>query len=78
MTRRELMDMLEDFATTYLSYSPSASICTNAHLTGYRGKRLIPHNHVSAVLVDFINYVGGRQGLDECLHDYHLKKKLEV
>ncbi|MFC1453672.1 hypothetical protein ACFLQL_00645 [Verrucomicrobiota bacterium] len=74
MTKGELCQLLEDEAKLYLKVI-DMSIKRNGHMYSFKGK--VNKKLAVAVLVDYINYIAGGQGLDLGLLEEHLigKKK---
>jgi len=62
MTKKELLQMLCDYAK---SYCPGAamSIARNNHMNEYQGED-VPQILVDALIVDFVNFVAGEQCMD--------------
>lgn len=72
MTKRELMDMLENIATEVRT-NLSKNMLINSDATG--AKALLSQDIVDAVLVQFFNEVGLYQGLDEGFSLKYLRKE---
>jgi len=62
VTKKDLMDLLEREAKLYRKEGVEDSLLRNRHMHGFRG--IFDPELADAVLVDFINHVGGGQGLD--------------
>lgn len=75
MSKLELLDMLTNIAKEYRSDSLE-SVNRNKHMNECEGMlKISPNNRevVDAILVDFINYIGVRQGVDYALYVKDLK-----
>jgi hypothetical protein len=75
MTNGDLLNMLVDCARRYRSGDVAASLQRNAHMSLYEGQIIDPVV-VDAVLVDFLNYVGSRRGMDLGLYAADLHSAL--
>jgi len=64
--------MLINIVRDYKKEGVLESLKRNKHMSKYNGE-MIKETTIDALLVDFINYVGYRQGLDLGLHIRHLK-----
>ena len=82
MTKKQLLALLESEAKAYRNDALD-SIARNRHMNDFT-RRDIMGLHKSfklferlrdALLVDFINFVGTEQGLDQGLRTEHLQKK---
>jgi hypothetical protein len=75
LSKRDLMNLLEKEAKLY-RLNANDSLRRNGHMNDYamKGREDVPQEIVDALLVDFINYVGTGQGLDEGLYVHNLKK----
>ena len=73
MTREALMDTLVEYLK---EYAPTAneSVLRNSHMNELGTGTEIPQDHIDAVLVDFVNFVGFKQGIDLALYTEDLKK----
>ena len=71
MTKIDLLDMMKKYADEYRE-SANASVKRNKHMNCATGSP-IPQEDVDALLVDFINYVGVKQGVDYALYTNDLK-----
>lgn len=71
MLKGDLMQML---ITNAKAYRPLAgeSVVRNSHMNELSKDEVIPQRHIDAILVDFINYVGFRQGMDLGLYTENL------
>lgn len=72
MTKIELLDMLRKNAENYRG-KVNDSLKRNNHMHTYEGEEL-PQTVIDAILIDFINYIGVRQGIDYALHTSDLKE----
>jgi len=66
MTKRELMDMLENIAKDYVK-TAKISLERNSHMhqATIFDILYLKQNQIDAIIADFINVVGTFQGLDE-------------
>ena len=71
MTKIDLLNMMKKFAVDYRE-SANTSIKRNNHMNNATGAE-IAQEDVDALLVDFINYVGVKQGVDYALYASDLK-----
>ncbi len=71
-TRGDLLELIEEYAKDYRR-SANASLRRNGHMNGevMNDRKDLPQEVVDALIVDFINYVGSRQGLDYGMHVKH-------
>jgi hypothetical protein len=74
-TKMRLMNYLEEEAKLY-RLTANDSLRRNVHLTEYpmTEREIIPQEVIDALLVDFINYIGTGQGLDEGFSIKYLKE----
>ena len=63
MTKGNLLKIIEQNGRGYYKDCPR-SIIRNNHMNNLKGNEQIDKNIVEAVIVDFINFIGCRQGLD--------------
>jgi len=73
MTKKELMDLLVGYAEEYIP-TAAYSLLRNSHMSDYKGE-VVPYSVVEALIVDFVNYVGYRQGIDLGLYTSDLRKE---
>jgi len=73
MTNGELMDMLIDHAKDYVP-DAIASIKRNTHMTEYQGEK-ISQSAVDALIVDFVNFIAARHGMDLGLYTKYLREE---
>ena len=66
MTKGELMNMLCDYAKEYCPQA-MASVGRNKHMNNHQ-KQDVEQAVVDALIVDFVNYVGMKQGIDLALY----------
>jgi len=76
MTKRQLMDMLEEVAEAYVKKAKD-SLNQNSHMHELTiGEyEALTQNQIDAIVVDFINTVGVFQGLDEGFYTHYLIEK---
>ena len=72
MNKIELLEMLTKNAADY-SPNASESIERNGHMNNIKGVTINP-DQIDALLVDFINFVGMKQGVDLALYTSDLVK----
>ena len=63
MTRGELLKIIEQNGKDYYKDAPQ-SILRNNHMNNLKGDEIINKDVVEATIVDFINFIGTKQGLD--------------
>ena len=76
MTRGEILHLLSDYAK---EYCPTAfeSIIRNCHMNELEKHDEMPQldrKYSDALIVDFINFIGAKQGLDWGMYTEDLKK----
>jgi hypothetical protein len=67
MTKIELLEMLTRNAKDYRKGGVLASLERNRHMNQYEGEK-VSGQTIDAILVDFINHVAARQGIDYALY----------
>lgn len=69
LTKGELLEMLEGYAREYRQ-SANDSLRRNDHMNDgvMRERKNLDQEVIDALLADFVNYVGSRQGLDYGLY----------
>jgi len=72
-TTGELLDLLYKDAEEYIKGS-KVSILRNTHMNELTPKTNIPQEIIDAVVVDFINFVGGKRGCDVGMYTKYLRK----
>ena len=72
MNKIQLLDMLTRDAIVYRKNVPE-SLRRNCHMNEYNDEP-IPQNVTDAILVDFINFIGMRQGVDYALYTKDLEE----
>lgn len=75
MTKIEYLETLTKFAKDYRIKAMS-SIERNAHMNCHTGAE-ISQDNIDALLVDFINFIGVRNGIDYALYTSDLSKPNE-
>lgn len=70
----DLLNMLTEYAKKYHETAP-ASIVRNHHMNDLQTNDVIEQSHTDAVLVDFINFIGAKHGVDYALYTSDLKNK---
>lgn len=63
MMKRELLDMLVENVKEYKRDGVLLSLKRNGHMNQYEGER-VSGQTIDAVLVDFVNFVAMKQGVD--------------
>jgi len=63
MTRIELIHFIEKAARDYKNGGVLKSIRRSRHMNNFKGKTL-PNDAIDAILVDFINFIAMRWGID--------------
>lgn len=71
MTKIELLNMLTREAKEYRKSGVLESLARNRHMNQYEGEK-VSGQTIDAILVDFINRVGARQGVDYGLYTVDL------
>jgi hypothetical protein len=71
MTKKEFMDIIEQDAKEYYKDAKD-SIIRNKGMNNLKGDEIIDKNIVEATIVDFINFLGYKQGLDYGMYVKHL------
>lgn len=72
MTNGEFMDLLVKDLKAYHKAGPMESVKRNVHMSDYYGQPVAAET-VDALLVDFVNFVGMRRGMDLGLYTRDLK-----
>jgi hypothetical protein len=67
MTALELLDLLTTQAKVYRK-DAGALVLTNKHMNEMNWDEQIDQRHIDAILVDFINHIAGRHGIDYALY----------
>jgi hypothetical protein len=62
-TNGDLIDLLDNSAKRYITGS-KASVIRNKHMNNLKKSDKIDQDVIDAVVVDFINFVGGERGID--------------
>lgn len=68
----ELLQITEGLAKDYIKEAQQ-SLKRNNHMNEIEGGELVQQRHIDAVLVDFINYIGVKHGIDYALYTKDLK-----
>jgi hypothetical protein len=71
MTKKEFMNIIEQDAKEYYKDAKD-SIIRNKGMNNLKGDEIIDKNIVEATIVDFINFLGYKQGLDYGMYVKHL------
>ena len=76
MTEGDLFQILQDSINEY-RLGANDSLRINSHMNAkvMEGRENIPQEIIDALLVDFVNYYGGRRGGDYGLYTGHLRKR---
>jgi len=62
MTKGELMEMLVDYAKSYVS-GAAASVARNSYMNEYQGEA-ISQVFIRVLIVDFVNFIAAKQCMD--------------
>ena len=73
LTKIDVLDLLKRYAQAY-RLDCLSSLKRNSHMNQY-SQEVIRQSDIDAILVDFINYVGVRQGIDYALYAVDLKEE---
>lgn len=73
MNKGQLMEMLVNNAKEYINDSEE-SIKRNSHMNEVSKSETINRIHSEAVITDFLNFVGTKQGLDLGMYTSDLKQ----
>jgi len=76
MNALELLNQVTEYAKTYRN-DAIESIQRNRHMNEIEKGEAFNQRYVDAVLVDFINFIGGRSGIDYALYASDLKPPVE-
>lgn len=63
MTNGEFMDIVVNDLRTYRDTGVLESVRRNSHMNDYRYEYVAPET-IDAILVDFVNFIGSRRGMD--------------
>lgn len=74
MTSLDIINIIKTFADNY-RVDASKSIIRNCHMHNYKTIGEIEQDLIDAVLVDFINYMAFKHGIDYGLYSSDLKSK---
>lgn len=74
MTNGEFIEMVVNDLKSYRGQGVMESVKRNSHMNDYHGEHVTPEA-VDAILVDFVNFVGGRRGLDLGLYTKDLQSE---
>lgn len=74
MTNSELIDMLIEHAKEY-AIGVTESIKRNNHMNNLRNNVIIEQETADALIVDFVNFIGGKHCMDVGLYTKDLKRK---
>ncbi|MBD0381241.1 hypothetical protein [Paenibacillus sedimenti] len=76
MTVLELLNSLKKDAERYVAQG-DASVKRNRHMNELAEAEGIDQRHIEAILVDFINNIAGRYGIDYALYTIDIRVRLE-
>jgi len=76
MTKIELLKLIKNAAISY-SEIANTSIHNNNHMNNIATNIKIEQNIIDAILVDFINYIGVKQGIDYAMYTSDLHRERE-
>jgi hypothetical protein len=68
----EMLELTKGHAVEYRKEAQQ-SLERNNHMNEIESGELVQQRHIDAVLVDFINYIGSKQGIDYALYTGDLK-----
>lgn len=68
----EMLEITTRFAKTYRKEA-NKSIHRNSHMNEIGNVEIIPQHVIDAILVDFINHVGSKHGIDYGLYTKDIK-----
>jgi hypothetical protein len=74
MTRGDLVFLIADYAKQYRKAGVLESVARNRHMNQYEGEQVSPQT-IDAILVDFVNFVGVKQGIDLAMYTSDLDEK---
>lgn len=74
MTKLQLLNMLTEDLKEYRKLGITDSVIRNCNMNGYFDN-FTEETALEAVLIDFINFVGARQGIDYGLYKHYLDKE---
>ena len=77
MTTGELLDLLFVDAEQYIGGSKK-SILRNTHMNNLKFDDHIRQDVIDAVVVDFINFVGGKRGVDVGMYTKDLRQRRNI
>jgi hypothetical protein len=72
MTNGDFMKIVTNDLKAYVKQGPSESVRRNHHMNEWEGD--IPSDLSDALLVDFVNYIASRRGMDYGLYTRDLKE----
>ena len=67
MSAGEMLEVMAKYAIEY-SKGAQGSLLRNKHMNEVVERELVSQRHIDAVLVDFINHIGARHGIDYALY----------
>ena len=68
----EMLEFTKVYADKYRAEAQQ-SLKRNNHMNDIEEDEMVQQRHIDAVLVDFINYIGVKQGIDYALYTKDLK-----
>jgi hypothetical protein len=68
----EMLEITKGYADKYRKEAQQ-SLERNNHMNEIEGGEMVQQRHIDAVLVDFINYIGVKHGIDYALYTKDLK-----
>jgi len=71
----EMLELTKKYADTY-SEEAKQSLVRNNHMNEIKKDEEIDQRVIDAVLVDFLNFIGFKHGIDYSLYTSDLRKKL--
>lgn len=73
MKAGEMLNITKGYADKYRKEAQQ-SLIRNRHMNDIEEGELVQQRHIDAVLVDFINYIGVKHGIDYALYTSDLEK----
>lgn len=72
MKTLDMLELAKDYAKNY-RHVAQKSIERNNHMNEIERGEIVDQRHIDAVVVDFINYIGIKHGIDYGLYTEELK-----
>lgn len=74
MTNGDFINMVVNDLKAYHKGGVLESVKHNSHMSKYAGERVSPDT-IDAILVDFVNFIGSRRGMDLGLYTKDLREE---